>query len=853
MFRSKEQQFDFYWKEIFTGLAYNPIEFNTYRFDQTMSLPHKFNKLYEMFKELAMNNQEVMDYLKVFVETFDFKLETTVSDILAKWLEDGVLAELIRFAINEEVVEARDGKDSLKLRLEADYQSLDEKNNQLASRLNEFNDLFQQFQNSMNEANNNQNNQIQTNTNKINENFTLIQKLLPTQKEVNEARVGKASLREKILDQDSKIQDTKRYVDTKLQGLTDASPKETFATLSALQSTYPSGKAGVFLVAENNSTYHYYQGAWKKIGDYGKSTYTGNLEMLSKVTFTESGYFDGLAILNVVDSSLIIPKGYVHFNETIYGYEKQTLLIGGTENSPMGIVIFNVVTRKFRMEWASSLANITANDLRVAYINFKTSQCEALFPIFNANDIYINSKSASQSILTLQSDVVDVSIIPNLNDNAVTLTFPSNLDLYINRTYYNYPTHSATINVPKSKFTVYVHFNIVSHRYELYLYESLKSIPTPSILIDVINIQNIKDNVLKYSGGQANTNILDNIDYHLPSYLSNGYANFLNDFKANRMLDNKLVIALTTDTHVVGSSTRYGNISNIVALSHYFKTDYLLHLGDIVDKAESPESMKQKLSSVVTQMGKGHGKTFLIHGNHDNNFSGQGGLVSEAQIKNLVSRDNLKNISSYHDSGAYEVKDEPNKLIFFFLNSFDYPSTVQGTNDSLRYGFGASQIQWLQTRLASVPENYKVLFFSHNGFSGSSTIGDSDTSIRNQGAIRKLIESFNQSTSVAITQTNVSTNPEFYNFSLQTNFTGKTKNKIIACFSGHWHHDKNITLNGVKHYSLISSYIDTQWNNVGKTPNTVTSDSIKLLLIDKTTFETRLIGYGGNLFKNVVI
>lgn len=853
MFRSKEQQFDFYWKEIFTGLAYNPIEFNTYRFDQTMSLPGKVNKLYDMFKVLAMNNQEVMDYLKAFVETFDFKLETTVSDILAKWLEDGVLAELIRFVINEEVVEARNGKASLKIRLDSDYKTLAEKDTQLSNKLAEFNDLFNQFQNNVNETNNTQNNKIQDNTNKILENFDLIQKLLPTQKEVNEARVGKASLREKILDQDSKIQEAKQYVDTKLQGLTDASPKETFATLSALQSTYPSGKAGVFLVAENNSTYHYYQGSWTRIGDYGKSAFTGNLEILSKVTFTENGYFDGLAILNTIDLTLDMPKGYVHFDTKSYVYEKQTILIGETQNSPMGIVVFNTITREFRMEWRSTSSNITANDLRVAYINFKTNQCEALFPIFNSNDIYINSKSSSQSILTSQTETVSVKVVPTPTENIVTLTFPSNLDLYINRAYYSYPTHSATLNVPKSQFTVYVHFNIISYRYELYLFESLKRIPTPSILIDVINIRNIKDNVLKYTGGQSNSDILDGIDYQLPSYLSSSYANFLNDYKANRLLDNKLIIALTTDTHVVGTTTRYGNISNIVALSHYFKTDYLLHLGDIVDSAESPESMKQKLSSVVTQMGKGHGKTFMIHGNHDNNFSGQGGLVAEAQIKNLVSRDNIKNINSYHESGAYEVKDEPNKLVFFFLNSFDYPSSVQGTSDSLRYGFGASQVQWLHTRLTSVPENYKVLFFSHNGFSGSSTIGDSDTSVRNQGAIRKLIESFNQSTSVAITQTNVSTNPEFYNFSLQANFKGKTTNKIIACFSGHWHHDKNITLNGVKHYSLISSLIDTTWNNVDKTPNTVTSDSIKLLLIDKTTFETRLIGYGGNLFKNVVI
>lgn len=96
---SREEQFDFYWKEIFTGLAYNPIEFNTYRFDQSMSLPGKVNKLYDMFKVLAMNNQEVMDYLKEFVETFDERLYTKVEDILMQWLEDGTMTEIILDAV----------------------------------------------------------------------------------------------------------------------------------------------------------------------------------------------------------------------------------------------------------------------------------------------------------------------------------------------------------------------------------------------------------------------------------------------------------------------------------------------------------------------------------------------------------------------------------------------------------------------------------------------------------------------------------------------------------------------------------------------------------------------------------
>lgn len=91
---NKEEQFDFYWKNIFDGLTWAPIEFSVYRFDQSLSLPDKFNKLYKMFKQLAINNQQVMDYLKEFVETFDKDLYDTVEKVLEKWLDDGVLATI---------------------------------------------------------------------------------------------------------------------------------------------------------------------------------------------------------------------------------------------------------------------------------------------------------------------------------------------------------------------------------------------------------------------------------------------------------------------------------------------------------------------------------------------------------------------------------------------------------------------------------------------------------------------------------------------------------------------------------------------------------------------------------------
>ena len=76
-------------------------------FSSELTLLQKVNKI---IQDLIASNKltnEMVDYLNNFIETFDEKLYQTVEDVLSKWLEDGVLSDLIREVINEEVVEAR--------------------------------------------------------------------------------------------------------------------------------------------------------------------------------------------------------------------------------------------------------------------------------------------------------------------------------------------------------------------------------------------------------------------------------------------------------------------------------------------------------------------------------------------------------------------------------------------------------------------------------------------------------------------------------------------------------------------------------------------------------------------------
>lgn len=57
--------------------------------------------------DIGKLTDDMRKYLEEFLETFDVRLYNTVEEILEKWLNDGVLTDLIRDTINEEVIEAR--------------------------------------------------------------------------------------------------------------------------------------------------------------------------------------------------------------------------------------------------------------------------------------------------------------------------------------------------------------------------------------------------------------------------------------------------------------------------------------------------------------------------------------------------------------------------------------------------------------------------------------------------------------------------------------------------------------------------------------------------------------------------
>ena len=110
-------------------------------FSSELTLLQKINKIIQDLNRNFDLTNEMVDYLNWFVETFDNKLYETLEDVLTVWVEDGSLSEIVRAAINDEVIVARGEFDSLGDRLDSEKAEIDAINVQLMETMDNVNSL----------------------------------------------------------------------------------------------------------------------------------------------------------------------------------------------------------------------------------------------------------------------------------------------------------------------------------------------------------------------------------------------------------------------------------------------------------------------------------------------------------------------------------------------------------------------------------------------------------------------------------------------------------------------------------------------------------------------------------------
>lgn len=94
------------------------------------------------------------------------------------------------------------------------------------------------------------------------------------------------------------------YVDEKFSFIGNASPKGAYATLTALQTAFPTGNANIYVVTADGKWYYWNGSAWTAGGTYQSTTFadqsitpsklakTNIVDMLNRATVTDGAYLD---------------------------------------------------------------------------------------------------------------------------------------------------------------------------------------------------------------------------------------------------------------------------------------------------------------------------------------------------------------------------------------------------------------------------------------------------------------------------------------------------------------------------------------------------------------------------------
>lgn len=168
-----------------------------------------------------------------------------------------------------------------------------------------------------------------------------------------------------------------------------------------------------------------------------------------------------------------------------------------------------------------------------------------------------------------------------------------------------------------------------------------------------------------------------------------------------------LRLVLLTDTHATVNGTWQDTAANIKALQEKVKFDALVHLGDMTDGTVSREMTMFYVSYMLEDLKKLKVPVHVVLGNHDANyFHGNPDIMP------------LHEQAVVYQVGASKWKQDKDKTYYFA----DYPEhhlrclylSAYQNEAQPRYGFDLTQIAWVRETLKSVPENWRVLVFSHD-------------------------------------------------------------------------------------------------------------------------------------------
>lgn len=170
--------------------------------------------------------------------------------------------------------------------------------------------------------------------------------------------------------------------------------------------------------------------------------------------------------------------------------------------------------------------------------------------------------------------------------------------------------------------------------------------------------------------------------------------------------EDSLVFTLLADSHMTVNGTWQDTAATIKEVDDAVHPDAIIHLGDLADGILSKEYCRYYADIALNDMKTIHPKVYMAVGNHDTNyFRGNPDLLTEEEIYDYY----LADIEAKGKEGKqlwYYDDYENQKLRLYFLHSYDF-------HEQLRYGYSMEEIEWLMQSLHMLPDDYRVIVFSH--------------------------------------------------------------------------------------------------------------------------------------------
>lgn len=210
----------------------------------------------------------------------------------------------------------------------------------------------------------------------------------------------------------------------------------------------------------------------------------------------------------------------------------------------------------------------------------------------------------------------------------------------------------------------------------------------------------------------------------IPSYME-AEANTVINNLVDKCKDKAFVFTVITDTHNDRNAAAPKAWSDACTAMKYvnlnYRTDAVIHLGDILEGVESAALMKQDLRKPVADLLKISPRVYFCRGNHESDFA-----YDDPDHYELISTDELYAIEGRQNE-EFVVRPE-NKLYYYvdygddlrcvFLDSYmlgytegQTTSDLRENPDRARYGYDSEQITWFSS--VALNTNRQVAVFSH--------------------------------------------------------------------------------------------------------------------------------------------